>query len=124
MKKALLIIGHGSKSKEAIVDFEKIVSLVRDKSDFEFVAGAHMELAFPSIEKTVSEIVEKSINEIIIVPYFLYEGNHIKFDIPEIIEKLKKEYPGIIFKFGRPIGYEPVLADILISRAKEAENQK
>jgi sirohydrochlorin ferrochelatase len=80
-----------------------------------------MELASPDIEETVKIIAEKNILQIIIVPYFLYEGNHIKFDIPEIIEKLKVKYPEIVFKFGKPIGFEPALADILIKRAQEAD---
>jgi sirohydrochlorin cobaltochelatase len=124
MKKALLIVGHGSKSKDAVEIFEKIINLVKQKANYEFVFGAHMELAVPSIEKTVAELTKNSVKEIIIIPYFLYEGNHIKFDIPKIIEKLKLDYPDVKFKFGKPIGFEPVLADILIKRAAEAENQK
>jgi sirohydrochlorin ferrochelatase len=121
MEKALLIVGHGSKSKEAVAIFEKIVKTVKDKSNYNFVFGAHMELASPDIEETVKIIAGKNISQIIIIPYFLYEGNHIKHDIPEIIEKLKIQYPNIIFKFGKPIGFEPVLADILIKRAQEAD---
>jgi sirohydrochlorin ferrochelatase len=122
MEKALLIVGHGSKSKEAVDIFNKTVELVSQKSEYCIVKGAHMELAEPNIEATVSELVKNKPGEIIIVPYFLYLGNHIKFDIPEIIDRLAKKYPEIKFRFGKPIGFEPVIADILIKRAKEAES--
>ena len=121
MPKALLIIGHGSKSQEAIATFNKTVDHVRQNAGYEIVSGAHMELAAPCIEESVDVMADNGINEIIMIPYFLYSGIHIKHDIPEIIEELKQKYPQINFKFGNPIGFEPVIADILIRRAKEAE---
>jgi len=119
MKRAILIVGHGSRSKDAQNIFNKIVQFVKDKSDYSIVEGAHMELCEPSIPDVVGKMVQNHVEEILVVPYFLYEGIHIKEDIPEIIEELSKKYTGLKFKMARPIGAEPMLADILIDRAKE-----
>lgn len=121
MKEVLLIVGHGSRSKVAQKTFNSVVEMVQKKSDGEFykVDGAHMELAKPSIEEKVESLALKGIDRILMVPYFLYEGIHIKKDIPELIEKLNEKYPKIEFRLGRPIGKEPSLADLLINRAKE-----
>jgi sirohydrochlorin ferrochelatase len=121
MQHALLIIGHGSRSKEAVDIFEKIVEYIKEKSLFDGVFGAQMQISSPGIEETIENIYINGFRKVIVVPYFLYEGNHIKFDIPEIISIQKKKYPDITFKIGKPLGYEPVIADILIKRAKEAE---
>ncbi|MDP4209848.1 MAG: CbiX/SirB N-terminal domain-containing protein [Bacteroidota bacterium] len=122
MKKvAVLIVGHGSKSAAAVKDFEGIVECVRAKGEYETVLGAHMELASPSIQESVDALYAEQYREIIVVPYFLYEGNHIRFDIPEILQEIQKKYPDLIFKFARHIGVEPSMADILIRRAKEME---
>ena len=65
-------------------------------------------------------IVENpGIKEIVVVPFFLFEGIHIREDIPEKIEGLEKKYPDVIFKFGKPIGADPMLAEILVKRAEE-----
>ncbi len=120
MDNALLIIGHGSRSKDAQNIFNKIVDFVRERSDYDLVEGAHMELCTPTIPDTVNELVEKGVKKIVLVPYFLYEGIHIKEDIPNIIEELSNKYNNVQFKMAKPIGAEPVLAEILISRAKEA----
>jgi sirohydrochlorin ferrochelatase len=122
MKKALIILGHGSRSKEAVETFNMTVSAIEKKSHFDIVKGAHMELAEPSLDDTVASIVEQGILQIIIAPFFLYAGMHIKKDIPEMIAALSQTYPGIDFRFARPIGFEPVLADIILKRAEEAEN--
>lgn len=122
MKKGLLIVGHGSRSNEAQKTFEEVVELVRnrvDKEKYTVVEGAHMEICKPNIPEVVEKIVERNVEEIMVVPYFLYKGMHIKKDIPKTIEKLSEQYKRVNFKLGRPIGVEPLLADILISRADE-----
>lgn len=123
MKTAMLIVGHGSKSRDAVNAFEKLVALIKEKNRYEIVAGAHMELAEPGIIETVDEIAKQDPEMIIIAPYFLYEGMHIKKDIPEMIEDMRKKYPRIKFKFAKPIGFEPMLADIILKRAAEAEKE-
>ncbi len=119
MKKAVLIVGHGSRSKAAQNIFTEIVEMVKAKMSDQLVEGAHMELCEPSIEATVALLAEQGVDSIAIVPYFLYEGIHIREDIPEIIQTLSEQYPHIEFKFGRPIGAESLLADILVQRALE-----
>ncbi|WP_425446726.1 sirohydrochlorin chelatase [Dethiothermospora halolimnae] len=117
MKEALLIVGHGSRSDKAQETFDKMVELVRDKSEYDIVEGAHMEICGPSIETVVGKLAGENVEKIVMVPYFLYEGIHIKRDIPNLIEKLKEKH-NIDIVFGKPIGVEPLLADILIDRAK------
>ncbi len=121
MEKILLIVGHGSRSEKARENFDEVIRLVKEKSKELPVYGAHMELASPSIDDTMEIIFRenKNLKKVAMVPFFLYEGVHIKEDIPEIIEKLEKKYDGIEFSFGKPIGAEPVLADILLKRAEE-----
>lgn len=121
MKKGLVIIGHGSRSKDAVDAFFQVVEIVRSKGDFETVEGAFMELSAPSIPEVVAKVVGTGVKEVILVPYFLYEGIHIKEDIPQLIEEISKKYSGIKLKLARPIGVEPVLADILLARAKAIE---
>ena len=80
-----------------------------------------MELCSPTLEETIENIVKEDTNitKIGIVPFFLFEGIHIKEDIPEIIKKLSEEYKNIEFSFGKPLGADPILADILLKRAEE-----
>ncbi len=118
---AVLIIGHGSRSKKFQDDFEKVVDMVREKKKDVMVYGASMELSEPTIENTVERMIAENprIKEIAVVPFFLFEGIHIREDIPEKIEGLEKKYPDVIFKFGKPIGADPMLAEILVKRVEE-----
>ena len=122
-KKAALIVGHGSRSQEAVAQFNQVVDRVRLNAGFSVVMGAHMELAEPDIPTVIKELADAAITDIVVVPYFLFMGNHIKKDIPDILNEQRLLYPHITFKLGNPIGFEPLVADILIKRATEAANQ-
>lgn len=119
MLKGLLIVGHGSRSENAVAAFSQVVDEVRSRGVFGIVEGAHMELAEPGIEDAARSLYEHGVREVVVAPYFLYEGMHLKKDIPELILVLSEKYPDMNFRIARPIGFEPVLADILIKRAGE-----
>jgi len=118
---AVIIVGHGSKSADAVNDFELIVKSLQEKKKDAKVRGAHMELAEPSIQEVVKNLHAEGVTQFTLVPYFLYNGLHIKEDIPEIIEELKQEYADTTFVFGKPIGFDPLMTDILLKRVEEAQ---
>ncbi|WP_163717590.1 sirohydrochlorin chelatase [Mangrovibacterium lignilyticum] len=118
-KQAVIILGHGSKSTQAVEDFNYIVALLKEKMDGQNVFGAHMELAAPSLEEVVAEIAQSDVNRVVVIPYFLLNGNHIKEDIPEILTQLKVKYPQLDFHFGKPIGREPLMAEIMYRKVQE-----
>lgn len=118
-KQSVVIIGHGSKSSQASEDFNFVVDLLKEKMDHNNVYAAHMELSKPSLEEVVENLAKEKVDVVTIIPYFLFNGNHIKEDIPEKINALKVQYPNITFKFGTPIGKEPLMADIMLKKVME-----
>lgn len=115
--KGLLIVSHGSRSKDAVNEFNQLVEMVRTQAEGFEVGGAHMELASPDIPTVVASMIEKGVKDITVVPYFLFNGNHIKQDIPELIEQEKEKYPQVAFQITSPIGAEPLMVGILLKRA-------
>jgi sirohydrochlorin cobaltochelatase len=121
-EQAVIILGHGSKSVDAIEDFNYIVETFREVSGYGNVFGAHMELVSPSLEEVVSEIERSGDSgQVVIIPYFLYNGNHIKKDIPDKIESLQGQYPHLDIRLGAPIGKEDRMIDLLIQKLKEIQ---
>lgn len=118
---AVVILGHGSKSADAIEDFNFIVKKTKEKLGLEHVYGAHMELAKPSFEELISELYSKELRNIVILPYFLFKGYHIKKDIPQRIERLKNKYNDLKITVETHIGKEPLLADILAKKVTEIQ---
>ncbi len=118
---AVLIVAHGSRSKDAILEFNKVIELVRAKLPSKTVYGAHMEINDPNIPTGIKYLAESGATEITVVPYFLFMGNHSKHDIPDIVNGEKHLYPTITFKIGKPFGVDSLIADLLLKRIEECD---
>ena len=118
-EKSLIILGHGSRSNDAQAEFNFIVDTVKSNVAFKDVAGAYMEISKPSLEETVEMLYKSGSRNIIILPYFLFTGIHIKEDIPHILENLKNKFENLQLTLGTPFGKEPLIADILVKKANQ-----
>lgn len=118
-RQGLLVVGHGSKSDDAISEFDEVVEIIRSRNSLFEVMGAHMEINTPSIPEAIDLFLSQKITDITVVPYFLFMGKHIKLDIPEILQAQKALHPGLNIQYARPVGVEPLMADILLNRAVE-----
>ena len=119
--KAVMIVGHVSRSLKSKKKKKKIIEVMKQKLAHTKVYGTNMELAEPLMEDTIDEIVKENsgISEIIVVPFFLFEGMHIRKDIPEKLDEFREKYPDIKITFGRPLGADPMIAEVLTPRVNE-----
>lgn len=101
--KGIIMIGHGSRSREAQEQFISLVDAVRKSTD-KTVEGAFMELAEPVFLEMVNKLAAAGIKDITVYPVFLFTGIHLKEDIPEMIEKASGMHSGISFNLLQPIG--------------------
>lgn len=120
MKNAMIIIAHGSRSNDFVITFNKIVNSIKQlNNDFNFIKSASMEINKPTLEEVVLELANQDVKNIVIVPYFLFKGIHLKKDISNKISKLEELYKEIEFKFAEPLGFDETIVNLLLKRAKE-----
>ncbi len=112
--KGIIVIGHGSRSKEAQAQFMNTVDMVRRKVDHP-VEGCFMELAEPGFEETVDKIVAEGATEIVVYPLFLFAGIHIKEDVPQLIEEKLTRLQGVTMKMLKPLGDREEIADLVVA---------
>ncbi len=62
----------------------------------------------------------KGCERIVIIPFFLFSGNHVTRDIPRIIAEEKVKYPKVNFIFTRNLGEDARITDIVLDMVKEA----
>lgn len=89
-------------------------------TDFDLVGMGSLQISKPSFEEGIEELIEAGAKKIVIVPMFIFKGNHVKYDIPEELEKLKERYPDVELIMAQHIGADARLAAIIDERAKEA----
>ncbi|MGO8685401.1 MAG: sirohydrochlorin chelatase [Thermoleophilia bacterium] len=119
MSRALVILGHGSRNPAAGEQFQTLVTQIRARHK-DPVYPAFMELAEPSLDDALAAALAAGADEITVQPCFLFEGNHIRRDIPAMLAEFADQHPATVFSYGRPIGADTRLADMLLERAAEA----
>lgn len=118
MKTALLLIAHGSRQAEANEDLLWLAEQLR--SEYPIVEAAFLELAAPTIEEAARRCVEMGAERVILLPYFLSAGVHVRRDLQEHRDRLAKEFAVVELVLAEPIGRHPLLREILLQRVKEA----
>ena len=79
-----------------------------------------MSLQEPTLAHALEECAKEGVTKVVIVPYFLHEGAHIREDIPGMLREAAAEHPGIALILGKGLGYDESLADLVERRATES----
>ncbi len=119
MKTALLLIAHGSRNAEANDDLTWLAAELRDVN-YAIVEAAFLELAEPTIDQAGQRCVAQGAQRVILVPYFLSAGVHVRRDLTEHRERLAREFPEVEWRLAEPIGRHPLLREIILERARTA----
>jgi sirohydrochlorin ferrochelatase len=120
---ALLLIAHGSREENANADLDHAVRQLRSQTRYRVVEASFLELAEPSIEQGAQTCLELGAQRVILIPYFLSAGVHVTRDLTEARRKLVRLYPHAEFRLAEPLGRHPLLLQVLLERAREAEAQ-
>jgi len=116
--KAILIVDHGSRKREANDMLICMANLVQAMAGPDvIVRAAHMELSEPSIAAGFASCVEAGATEVIVFPYMLSPGRHSTSDIPRMVAEVATSYPGVSFSVTPAFGVHEKLGDIILSRA-------
>ena len=117
--KGVLIVGHGSRRKETEETMESVVETARKKLPEMPVEIAYMEFGEKNIPAGLDILAGKGAEEIVVAPYFLFDGMHIQKDIPEALEEYKMAHPGLKITMGCPLGADERLGAVLADRVLE-----
>lgn len=116
--KGILILAHGSRVAATKETINGVIKMVREKITDMPIEIAYMEFCEENIEHGIKTLVDKGVTEIKAVPYFLFEGIHIREDIPNELSEILTKYPGVTLEMGKTLGVDERLADILVDRIK------
>ncbi len=123
VKTALLLIAHGSRQKEANDDLFYLADCLRERG-WSIVAASFLELAEPSIADGGAHCVEQGAECVILVPYFLSAGVHVRRDLSAMLERLAERFPKVAFRLAEPLGRHPLLIEVVVDRARAVESSE
>ena len=120
--RALLVVGHGTRSAEGVRQFGAFIDRLRHRADVPYPAasGGFIELSDPPVTESVGELVAQGHRDLIAVPLVLVAAGHGKGDIPAALTREQVRHPGMVYRYGRPLGPHPLLQQIAERRITEA----
>jgi sirohydrochlorin ferrochelatase len=119
VKTAVIILGHGSRNGGADEAIRQIAAEVKRVSDFVSVEHAFLQYVQPALPETLEACIRQGANNIVIVPFFMQAGAHVRRHIPDLVEKAKKRHPGINIAVTDYVGTHPLMAKIVVDLVKK-----
>lgn len=116
--KAILLVDHGSRKREANDMLVCMANLVQTMAGPDVVVrSSHMEIAEPTIGQGFASCVEAGATEVIVFPYMLSPGRHSTVDIPRMVAKVAYNQEGVSFLVTPAFGVHEKLGEIILGRA-------
>lgn len=120
VKTGIIILGHGSKLHKANKLIPEIIKIIKRRTGYSIIEPSSLQFHHPDLSGSIKKVIQKGCKKIIIVPFFLFEGNHVKRDIPQAVKKAIDKYPGVRFVFTKSLGEDATISDIVFRNINEA----
>jgi len=104
--KALLIVAHGSRQKDANRFLETLSAEIATDTcgKFALVQCTFLQFNGPFVEESIADLVSKGVRHMVVFPFFLLSGSHVKTDLPKLILEAKILYPDVVFETATFLG--------------------
>lgn len=119
MNTAILIVAHGSRIAEANNAAREIGAMVQRMTGYDIVEVAFREMHPPNIQQGIDTCVARGAERVLLLPYFLFTGAHVREDLPEELTEARERYPQVEFAMGRHLGVHRKLAEVVVDRIAE-----
>ncbi len=119
--KAFLLIAHGSRVDSSNDEVRRLVSRLEAATtgQFNFFECAFLECAEPSIPQGVQRCIDAGATQVLVLPYFLAAGRHVREDIPAELQKKREEHPGVEIRMCDYFGKSQGVTDLLLELAEK-----
>jgi sirohydrochlorin ferrochelatase len=124
VKRAVLLVDHGSQRREANAVLEELAGQLRAKLPDRIVAFAHLELAEPTVAQGIASCIAGGATEIVIHPYFLAPGRHSTEDIPRLVYAALAGHPEVKVHMTPTLGMHERLLEVVLERVLDVESRR
>jgi sirohydrochlorin ferrochelatase len=119
---AIILLGHGSRAAGAARDMERVAEALKRTLGVSLVAPAHMSLAKPGLEEVFAQVLAAGATRVLVMPYFLHLGMHMRADIPRMLQELCAAHPRVQVVLGKHLGFDEALVGLVAKRIRESRD--
>ncbi len=124
MKRAVVVLGHGSKRAEADEPMLRVIQTLKTREPEILFHAAYLEITSPDLIQAIQIVLNMGAGEVIVLPYFVQTGRHVKEHIPELVRKVREQFPTKTIHLAGHIGYDERIVSIVLDRIRETVSGK
>jgi sirohydrochlorin ferrochelatase len=123
MSTGVAVFAHGSSVESANEAVRIVARRLASDDAFPMHVTCFLDGGKPDLPTAVEQLLSQGATRILIVPYFLTAGLHLKRDLPDLIRQIQEVHPGLAIEVTPPLDGHPALGEILLDRARRGEMQ-
>jgi sirohydrochlorin cobaltochelatase len=112
----LLIVCHGSPLRAANEGFIAMVGRIATRLGMSNVLPAFYALVRPNIQDQIAELASRGVDRIVVMPYFLFQGQHVGIDIPNILAQCHEWFPRVTLEMMPTLENDPAVETLVVER--------
>lgn len=114
---ALIFLGHGSRDPLWQRPFELLQQRCQAAVPQVLALTAYLEHTPPSLPQAMQSCANQGIQQVKVVPVFMGFGNHLRLDLPRLIEAAQSQHPQLNITLTSFIGEWPSVLDAIVHEA-------
>jgi sirohydrochlorin ferrochelatase len=115
-----IVFAHGSSVESANQAVRAAAAEMARRGGYEIVEPAFLEGGRPSLQEAVAMLAVRGIPRVIVIPYFLTLGLHLRRDLPRLIEEIQRMHPRLEIDVTPPLDGHHAMIDALLDRARDS----
>ncbi|HXT42758.1 MAG TPA: CbiX/SirB N-terminal domain-containing protein [Pseudonocardiaceae bacterium] len=119
MTRAMLVVGHGSRDADGVDEFWALAGTIRAAAGELLTGFGFIELASPTVDEAIDDLVARGATEIVSVPLVLLAAGHLKNDGPAALARARERHPQVRFTLARDLGIEPNVLEVVTDRIRD-----
>lgn len=122
-KLGIMICGHGSRSVDAVREFEQVAASMKARFPHHPVEYGFLEFATPIIRDGLDKLRDQGVTRVLAVPGMLFAAGHAKNDIPSVLNTYAARNPGMKIDYGRELAVDLKMLQAAGDRVEQALKQ-
>lgn len=119
-KKGIMVCGHGSRDKDAEVEFALVAEGLRKRFPDVPVEYGFLEYSAPNIHMGLNSLITQGVDHIYAVPGMLFAATHAKNDIPSVLTTFEEKNEGLNVSYGQELGLQTPMINAFQARIYES----
>lgn len=115
----ILLFAHGSPVEEANRGVRDLAGKIEAAGPYRYVRAAFLDGGQPDLLGGVMEAAEAGLERLIVIPYFLTVGLHLRRDLPKLVAAAKEKHPNFKISVGQSLEGHPLMPAIILARVQE-----